>query len=70
MELIRKISKPTAIFLSFYMLMLACPHQSLWAAMIDTESIIDIDQSQRARDYKVLIRWRLKNVLMPCLMKR
>jgi hypothetical protein len=51
MELIRKISKPTAIFLSFYMLMLACPHQSLWAAMIDTESIIDIDQSQRARDY-------------------
>ena len=51
MEIIRKTSKPTAIFLSFYMLMLACPYQSVWAAMIDTESIIDSDRGQRARDY-------------------
>jgi hypothetical protein len=51
MEIIRKTSKPTAIFLSFYMLMLACPYQSVWAAMIDTESIIDLDRGQRARDY-------------------
>jgi hypothetical protein len=51
MELIRKISKPTAIFLSFYMLMLACPYQSAWAAMIGTESIINVDQDQSPRDY-------------------
>jgi hypothetical protein len=51
MEIIRKTSKPTAVFLSFYMLMLACPYQSVWAAMIDTESIIDLDRGQRARDY-------------------
>ncbi len=51
MEIIRKISKPTAIVLTFYMLMLSCPYQSVWAAIIDTESIIDLDRGQRARDY-------------------
>jgi hypothetical protein len=51
MEIIRKMSKPTAIFLTFYMLMLACPYQSAWAAMIGTESIINVDRSQSPRDY-------------------
>ncbi len=51
MELIRKLSKPIAIFLSFYMLMLACPYQSAWAAMIGTESIINVDRGQSSRDY-------------------
>jgi hypothetical protein len=45
------VSKPTAIFLTFYMLMLACPYQSAWAAMIGTESIIKVDRSQSSRDY-------------------
>ncbi len=51
MEIIRKMSKPTAIFLTFYMLMLACPYQSAWAAMIGTESIINVDRGQSLRDY-------------------
>ncbi len=51
MEIIRKMSKPTAIFLTFYMLMLACPYQSAWAAMIGTESIINVDRGQSPRDY-------------------
>ena len=51
MVLIRKLSKPTAIFLSFYMLMLACPYQSAWAAIIGTESIINVDRGQSPRDY-------------------
>jgi hypothetical protein len=51
MEIIRKISKPTAIFLSFYMLLLVCPYQSAWATMIGTESIINVDRSQSPRDY-------------------
>jgi hypothetical protein len=51
MEIIRKMSKPTAIFLTFYMLMLACPYQSAWAAIIGTESIINVDRSQSPRDY-------------------
>jgi hypothetical protein len=33
------------------MLMLACPYQSAWAAMIGTESIIKVDRSQSPRDY-------------------
>jgi len=51
MELIRKLSKPIAIFLSFYTLMLACPYQSALAAMITTESFINIDRDQSPRDY-------------------
>ena len=51
MEIIRKMSKPTAIFLTFYMLMLACPYQSALAAMIGTESIINVDRNQNPRDY-------------------
>ena len=51
MKLIRKLSKPTAIFLSFYMLMLVCPYQSLWAAMIETESVLNTDRDQSPRDY-------------------
>jgi hypothetical protein len=49
--LIRKLSKPTAILLSFYMLMLACPYQSAFAAMIGTESITNVDRNQSPRDY-------------------
>ena len=51
METIRNMSKPTAIFLTFYMLMLACPYQSAWAAMIGTDSIINVDRGQSSRDY-------------------
>jgi hypothetical protein len=51
MDLVRKLSKPTAIFLSFYMLMLVCPYQSVWAAMIGTESVLNVDRDQSPRDY-------------------
>jgi hypothetical protein len=51
MELIRKLSKPIAIFLSFYMLMLACPYHSAWAALIGTDSIINENRGQSPRDY-------------------
>jgi hypothetical protein len=66
MELVRKLSKPIAIFLSFYMLMLACPYQSAWAAMIGTEAIIDVDRNQSSRDYlkSLLVREDIKAVLI------
>ena len=51
MEIVRKFSKPIAVFLSFYMLMLACPYQSALAAMIGTESITNVDRGQSPRDY-------------------
>ena len=51
MEIIRRISKPAAIFLAFHMLMLSGLYQSASAAMISTESIIDADRGQNPRDY-------------------
>jgi hypothetical protein len=51
MELMRKLSKPIAICLSFYMLMLTCPYHSASAAMIGTESITDMHRNQSPRDY-------------------
>ncbi|MGD9226538.1 MAG: PA2779 family protein [Desulfobacterales bacterium] len=51
MEIIRKMSKPTAIFLTFYMLMLACPYQSAWAVMIGTDSISNENRVQSPREY-------------------
>jgi len=51
LEIIRKISKPAAIFLAFHMLMLSGLYQSVSAAMISTDSIIDVDRGQNPRDY-------------------
>ena len=51
MEIIRKISKPAAVFLAFHMLMLSGLYQSVSAAMIGTESIINADRGQNPRDY-------------------
>ena len=52
MEIIRKISKPASIFLAFQMLMVSGIYQSVSAAMIDTESIINVDRGQNPRDYR------------------
>ena len=51
MKIIRRISKPAAIFLAFYMLILSGPYQSAWSAMVGTESIITVDRAKRAREY-------------------
>ena len=51
MEIIRKISKPAAIFLALHMLMLSGLCQSISAAMIGTESILKGNQSQNPREY-------------------
>ncbi len=66
MEIIRKLSKPTAICLALYMLMLAGPYQSVWAAIIGTEAIIDEDGSQSARVYlnNLLARENIQSALV------
>ena len=51
MEIIRKMSKPTAIFLTLYMLMLTCPYQSALAAMISTDSIFNENRGKSPREY-------------------
>ena len=50
MEIIRKISKPAAIFLAFHMLLLSGLYQSVSAAIIGTETIINADRGQNTRD--------------------
>jgi hypothetical protein len=66
MKLIRKSSKPVAIFLAFYILMLACPYHSTWAALIGTDYIINENQGQSSRDYlnDLLARDDLKAALV------
>ena len=46
--------------------MLSCPYQPLWAAMIGTESIINVDRSQGPRDYlnNILAREEIQAVLI------
>jgi hypothetical protein len=66
LEIIRKISKPAAIFLAFQMLMLSGLYQSVSAAMIGTESIINVDRGQNPRDYlpNLLAREEIQAVLI------
>ena len=51
MKTMRKISKFAVIFLVFHMLMLSGLSQSVWAAMISTESIMHINRGQSPHDY-------------------
>jgi len=46
--------------------MLSCPYQPLWAAMIGTESIINVDRGQGPRDYlnNILAREEIQAVLI------
>ena len=46
----RTVLKTIAFFLAFHMLMISGPYQSVRAAMIRTDSILNEDRSQRTRD--------------------
>ena len=50
MKLIRQNAKPACIFLTFLMLSITVPYQSVLAAMIGTEVTLDLTQAQQARD--------------------
>ena len=64
--MIRKISKFAAIFLVFHMIMVSGLSQSVWAAMISTESIIHVDRCQSHRDClnNLLARAEIQAVLI------
>ena len=51
MKIIRPISKPAAIFIAIYMLILSGPFQSALATMIETESVINAGQNQISVEY-------------------
>jgi len=50
MKLLRQKAKPVSVLMTILMLLLAVPYQSAFAAMIDTEAVIDTARGQEARD--------------------
>ena len=66
MRNIRRLLKPTGIFLAVFMFILSGPYQSAMAAMIGTEAAIDAGQAQNAREYLngFLAREDVRNALI------
>jgi hypothetical protein len=58
MKLLRQKAKPVSVFMTILLLLLAVPYQSVFAAMIGTETVIDMARGQEARDYlnRMMIR--------------
>lgn len=50
MNVIRKTIKPTSICLAAIMFLMFAPVHSVLAAMIGTETVIDVDRGRQARD--------------------
>jgi hypothetical protein len=66
MKLIRQNAKSACIFLTFLMLSITVPYQSVLAAMIGTEATLDLTRAQQARDdiNSLLLREDVQNALM------
>jgi hypothetical protein len=50
MKMIRRGAKPVSVLLTILMLLVAVPYQSALAAMVGTESVLDVAQGQEARE--------------------
>jgi hypothetical protein len=50
MKLLRQKAKPVSVVMTILLLLLAVPYQSVFAAMIGTETVIDTARGQEARD--------------------
>jgi len=50
MKLLRQKSKPVSVFMTILILLLTLPYQSVFAAMIGTETVIEMSRGQEARD--------------------
>ena len=66
MKNIRIFLKPVGLFLAVFMFLLSGPCQSAMAAMIGTESVINTDRAQNAREYlkSLLARKDVRNALV------
>jgi hypothetical protein len=66
MKNVRIFLKPVGLFLAVLMLILSGPGQSAMAAMIGTESVVNADHAQNAREYlrSLLARQDVKNALL------
>ena len=62
----RKTLKPVSLVLALFMLIISGPFQSVHAALIGTEAVLDGARGQEARDYllQVLAREDVQNALV------
>lgn len=65
MKNIRIFLKPVGLFLAVFMVILSGPYQSATAALIGTESVVNTDRAQNAREYlkSLLARQDVRNAL-------
>jgi len=66
MKNMRMLLKPVGVFLAIFLFILSGPYQSAMAAMIGTESVIDADRAQSAREClnQFLAREDVRNALI------
>ena len=66
MKNVRVFIKPVGLFLAVFMFLISGPCQSAMAAMIETESVVNTDRAQNAREYlkSLLAREDLKSALV------
>ena len=66
MKVIRRNAKLASVFLTILMLSITIPYQSVLAAMIETEAMLDSTGAQQARDdiNSLLLREDVQNALM------
>ena len=64
--MMRRLTKLVAILLAVYMILLSGPLQSVWATMIGTESILEVNQRQSPSDdlNRLLARVEIQAVLI------
>jgi len=65
MKLLRQKAKSVSVFMTILMLLLAVPYQTVFAAMIDTEAVIDMARGQEVRDYlnRIMARDYLNRIM-------
>ena len=66
MKNIRMFLKPVGLLLAVFMFLISGPCQSAMAAMIGTESVVNTDRAQNAREYlkSLLAREEVKSALV------
>ena len=66
MKNVRVFLKPVGLFLAVFMFLISGPCQSAMAAMIGTESVVNTDRAQNAREYlkSLLAREDVKSALV------
>ena len=66
MKNIRMLLKPVGLVLAVFIFLISGPCQSAMAAMIETESVVNTDRAQNAREYlkSLLAREEVKSALV------